>query len=296
MTASPGKRRPVVFGEVLFDCFEDGSRVLGGAPFNVAWHLAGFGLDPLLVSRVGDDAPGREVRRAMDRHGMDAGALQVDAIRATGEVQVVLEAGQPGFDIVDDRAFDHIEPPKLATLEPALVYHGTLALRHAKNQAALDTLVDTTAAPVFVDVNLRDPWWTPGILASVLGRARWAKLNDVELGRAGRGGNDSAALAAKIVERHGLERIIVTRGEHGAFSLDSRGERTETPGAAAAAVVDTVGAGDAFAAVCILGLMQGWDFGLVLERAHEFALVLVGQRGAVIDDNDFYSELANRWA
>ena len=33
---------PVVFGEVLFDCFPDGSAVLGGAPFNVAWHLHGM--------------------------------------------------------------------------------------------------------------------------------------------------------------------------------------------------------------------------------------------------------------
>ena len=36
--------RPVVFGEVLFDCFPDGSRVLGGAPFNVAWHCQAFWL------------------------------------------------------------------------------------------------------------------------------------------------------------------------------------------------------------------------------------------------------------
>jgi len=37
---------PVLFGEILFDRFPDGREVLGGAPFNVAWHLRGFGLDP----------------------------------------------------------------------------------------------------------------------------------------------------------------------------------------------------------------------------------------------------------
>ena len=52
-------KRPVLFGEVLHDCFPDGSRVLGGAPLNVAWHLRALGLDPYLVSRVGDDAAGR---------------------------------------------------------------------------------------------------------------------------------------------------------------------------------------------------------------------------------------------
>jgi fructokinase len=53
---------PLVFGEVLFDCFPDGTEVLGGAPFNVAWHLQGFGLSPLLVSRVGNDARGQQIR------------------------------------------------------------------------------------------------------------------------------------------------------------------------------------------------------------------------------------------
>ena len=59
MSAKP--RRPVIFGEVLFDHFPDGARVLGGAPFNVAWHLQAFGSAPLFVSRVGNDPAGREV-------------------------------------------------------------------------------------------------------------------------------------------------------------------------------------------------------------------------------------------
>ena len=49
--------RPLIVGEVLFDVFPDGSRVLGGAPFNVAWNLCALGADPLLISRVGTDVP-----------------------------------------------------------------------------------------------------------------------------------------------------------------------------------------------------------------------------------------------
>jgi fructokinase len=45
--------RPLVVGEVLFDVMPDGNRILGGAPFNVAWHLQAFGLKPLLITRVG---------------------------------------------------------------------------------------------------------------------------------------------------------------------------------------------------------------------------------------------------
>ncbi|NIR30149.1 MAG: carbohydrate kinase, partial [Gammaproteobacteria bacterium] len=54
--------RPVVFGEVLFDQFEDGDAVLGGAPFNVAWHLQGLGLRPFFASRIGEDRLGERVR------------------------------------------------------------------------------------------------------------------------------------------------------------------------------------------------------------------------------------------
>jgi fructokinase len=58
---------PHILGEVLFDCFPDGRRVLGGAPFNVAWHLAGFGLAPLFLSAVGDDDDGKKFSRGCVR-------------------------------------------------------------------------------------------------------------------------------------------------------------------------------------------------------------------------------------
>ena len=34
----------VIFGEVLFDCFDDNRHILGGAPFNVAWNLKALGV------------------------------------------------------------------------------------------------------------------------------------------------------------------------------------------------------------------------------------------------------------
>ena len=62
--------RPIhVFGEVLFDHFPDGSRVLGGAPFNVAWHLQAFGQSPRFISRIGNDPAGLRNRRINGRLG-----------------------------------------------------------------------------------------------------------------------------------------------------------------------------------------------------------------------------------
>jgi fructokinase len=128
-----------VFGEVLFDRFPDGHAVLGGAPFNVAWHLQAFGERPRFLSAVGDDAPGRQIRQAMADWGMDLDSLGTDPEHATGEVVVSLEGGEPSYDIRPDRAYDHIAPPA-AGPGCDLLYHGTLAVRGPRSAQALTRL------------------------------------------------------------------------------------------------------------------------------------------------------------
>ena len=54
-----GSDAVALFGEILVDEFLDRS-VIGGAPFNVASHLRRFGLDPVLITRVGEDDEGAE--------------------------------------------------------------------------------------------------------------------------------------------------------------------------------------------------------------------------------------------
>ena len=287
---------PAIFGEVLFDCFEDGSRVLGGAPFNVAWHLQAFGCKPTLISRVGDDPMGRQIRDTMLQWGMSAAGLQLDPERASGEVQVRLQSGQPSFDIVADRAYDHIDASVIPPLTPSLIYHGTLALRHADSAAALNQLLQLyPAAPVFMDVNLRQPWWNLDQTLKMLDRAEWVKVNDAELEILV---DEPAALSAKaerLMQRHDLGWLIVTQGKEGAICLDRAGNLLESNPVAEVKVVDTVGAGDAFASVCILGLHRDWPYGLIIERAQHFAALLVGSRGATLNDPQKYSALLAEW-
>ncbi len=295
---SPSERagRPLVFGEVLFDCFEDGARVLGGAPFNVAWHLRGFGLDPLLVSRVGDDALGREVRAAMADWGLDEAGLQTDPARPTGTVQVRLGAGgQPSFDIVAGVAWDHVDADAAVAAaraaDPALLYHGTLAARAPRSAAALAALRGL-GAPAFVDVNLRPPWWREETVRGLLDGARWAKLNDDEL--AALEGGRAAADAERLRARHGLEAVILTRGARGA-AVAHAGGLTEAAPEPVRDVADTVGAGDAFAAVAILGLLRGWGWETALARAVAFAADICRVRGAVVRDRGLYARWLRRW-
>ena len=148
--------RPLIFGEVLYDCFPDGQAILGGAPFNVAWHLQGFGLAPLFISRVGDDALGRRVREAMHSHGMDTSGLQLDSAHPTGRVTITLSGGGHDFDITPDQAYDYIDREALPSMpETALFYHGSLASRSPVSAQTLAFLRRHYAGRCLVDVNLR---------------------------------------------------------------------------------------------------------------------------------------------
>lgn len=318
--------QPVIFGEVLFDCLPSGDEVLGGAPFNVAWHLAGFGLQPLTISRVGDDARGRRVFEAMADWGMSTAGIQVDADHPTGVVTVSLDGGQPSYTIEADQAYDQIDATEAVAATAghrlSLLCHGTLALRSARSRAALESLRDGLGLPAFLDVNLRAPWDDAQLVRAQLAAASWVKVSDDELlwiSRRVRGRDEPVEAApeaggAPVEHDHleeaawqiaaavGLRWLVVTEGERGAFAAgevagDSSG-RSETVRIEAASVddmVDTVGAGDGFTSVCIVGLLRGWSLPTTLHRAARFAAQLCGQNGATSTDRRLYEGTLETW-
>lgn len=290
--------RLLVFGEVLFDIFPDGSRVLGGAPFNVAWHLHAFGLTPLFISRVGDDEDGFRVRQAMEDWGMQTDALQTDIHLPTGQVQVQFAAGEPQFEILHPAAFDAISSADLVLPESGntqLLYHGSMVLRTTANEQALRQVRNHVSGLVFMDVNLRAPWWRRDALLSWVSAANWVKLNQIELEELD-GGNGSALEQADTLRtRHQLDGVIVTQGERGAALLTHEGTRHQVQPVGQQRIVDTVGAGDAFTSVAIIGLTLDWPPHTILERAQAFASAICGQRGATCKDRDFYRAFRDRW-
>ena len=276
--------------------FPDGTHVLGGAPFNVAWHLQAFGRAPHFVSSVGNDGEGERIRDAMGEWGMDLSGLETDPHHPTGQVAVRLEAGEPTYDIVDHCAYDYI------TLGASrghpvckLLYHGSLALRNPVSAESLHRLKEAGTETVFVDVNLRDPWWSRDRALDMVRDADWVKLNRDELALLSDGAGSVSDRARRFKEEHGLMGLVLTLGAQGALGLAGSDEIVEVAPPASLEVVDAVGAGDAFASVLILGIDSGWPLDVTLGRAQEFASRLVQQRGATVSEREFYRPFTDAW-
>jgi fructokinase len=169
----------VVFGEVLYDCFPGGRRVLGGAPFNVAWGLAGLGYEPLFISSVGDDDGGVNIRSKMMEWGMSTQGLQTSSEYATGEVYITINDDEPTYEICGPRAWDAIDD--VGHVSEALIYHGLLALRNKHSLRSLKSLIRRSSAKRFFDINLRPPHYSLEVLRDWVVGADWLKLNIDEL-------------------------------------------------------------------------------------------------------------------
>lgn len=293
---SPIHGRPVIFGEVLFDTFPDGREILGGAPFNVARHLHGFGCEPLFISRIGDDERGQRVRNAMQEWDMDISGLQTDSRHPTGIVKIAMQGTSHTFDILPEQAYDFIDSEQaqraLHNNDVGMLYFGSLIERSAVSRETLRVLRNESL-PLFVDINLRAPWWSREGVASLLHGVKWVKLNDEEILALGYEGALNEA-ASKMREHFDLDLLVVTRGEDGAMFIT--GETTEQGEPVRVNnMVDTVGAGDAFSSVSILGLLRGWNMRKTLQHALEFAAHMCEVRGAVLPDQSYYRQCLRMW-
>jgi len=258
---------PIVgVGELLWDLYPDGRKVAGGSPFNFAYHCHALGHPAQVVSAVGDDDLGRELRDFVRSRGLSDALIQTLPY-PTGTVRVTLDAaGVPTYAIAEDVAWDHLAwTPELAALTPAAVQFGTLAQRGA-SAAVVRQLAAAGRMRVF-DGNLRQPRVDAAMLRASLDLATVVKLTDVEW--------------ATVASAHpdDFDTLWLTLGELGA-EWRSRGVVERQP-AFPATVVDTVGAGDAFAAAMTVKTLAGVAPRECLRFACEYAARTCEHAGAI---------------
>lgn len=288
----------VIWGELLWDRFMDSGDhaidELGGAPSNLAWHLALAGGWAQLVTRLGDDELGRRALARLDGV-VDTQLVQIDPVHATGEVTIRVEAGEPRYTLHPGRAWEHIactDAVRAAIDDAGVFVYGTLAQRTAAGHAEwLRAVTAARARAVTVyDANLRPNDRATHAVASALDHADIIKLNDREVAQLAQmfgWGDPVAHLRARPVHDGRPRIVVVTHGARGSTIFPHTGAPIAIAGVPAAPGGDNVGCGDAYLAVFVFGLTSGWDLATTGEAASRWAAAVAGVRGAtpMFDDD-----------
>ena len=282
--------RLISIGEILWDVI-GGQEHLGGALLNFSAHAGRLGHEASLVSAVGADLRGDRALEAMSALGLSTDFVQRSDEWPTGIVTVTVAGdGQPEFEIQRPAAYDsiHLDAAalkRLATRNADWICYGTLLPVYPRGRTALFDAMDAIPqARRFYDVNLRPKSFTAELVQDLMRRATVAKLNEDEvrsIKEMFQGSYRSLeAFCRDHAERLGWEAVCVTRGELGCAIL-ARDQYAEVPGYRVQ-VLDTVGAGDAFAAAFLHGLDLGWPADQIGDFANRLGALVASRRGGAV--------------
>ena len=154
--------KAVCYGEVLWDVFPTHKKI-GGAPLNVALRLQSFGIEVKMISQVGKDPAGKDIKTYLEDQNMPTAHIGVNHEYDTGLVNVELnENGNASYDIIYPCAWDKIpvseQMLEIVAESNALIF-GSLICRDKVSKNTLMQLLDKSKFSVF-DVNLRPPIYT----------------------------------------------------------------------------------------------------------------------------------------
>jgi fructokinase len=280
-----------VIGEAIVDLIpgaDEGTYVArpGGGPLNIAVGLARLGQPAAFAGRLSADPLGIVLRRHLDRSGVDCRYLRVAPQPSTisladlvaGVAAYEFSAGGPDF-LWSAAELDFL--PAGARV----VHFGSLASWLPPGDAAIDAAVVRIRAGggvlVSYDPNVRpalqpDRGAARAQVERAVGHAHVVKASVEDLQWL-YGGADPAAVARRWFGL-GAGLVVITAGPDGASGWTKTGVAVSRP-AYPAAMVDTVGAGDAF----LSGLLDALDRGGLLDPAGMLAGLDGGILASVLD-------------
>ncbi|MEM9281649.1 MAG: carbohydrate kinase [Verrucomicrobiota bacterium] len=284
------KPRIISLGEVLWDLFPSGAR-FGGAPANFACHAAALEGEVTMISAVGADDQGREALTILESFGIKTNLVQTKKNLPTGSVSIEIDHnGKPSYTIHEDIAWDYLEWDHEIESEinrADAIYFGTLGQRHSISRATIRQAVEFASnhgIPRILDVNLRSPFFDDSLIMESIEAASVLKLSDDEFEavisacRITTTKNHEDSLRS-LLDKCGLDLVVMTRGADGAL-LVTGDEIIDQPGIPTS-VYDTVGAGDAFTASLVHGILREDPYPIILREACSLASEVCSRPGAV---------------
>ena len=266
----------VTFGEsmVVFNPDSSGplshvpgfTKSLGGAESNVAIALARLGHHTGWFSKLGNDEFGRYILKSIRAEGVDTSRVMIDNAKATG-ILFKERFQNPNPNIYYYRknsAASHLAPQDIDEIyiKNAKILHITgitpaisVSAREAVFKAV--QIARDNQVLVSLDPNLRLKLWSLEEAKTTI--AELSKYADIILPGIEEAklllGLEDEKMVVEYYLQMGIQTVAVKLGEAGCY-LGNRNEALYVPGYPVHKVIDTVGAGDGFAAGLLSGLLK----------------------------------------
>lgn len=253
----------------------------GGAAANVASWLAFSNHEVQLVSRVGDDPAGTAVMAELDKLGVQHGNIVIQGAQTgvvavlvdkTGERTMFPESGaNSGLNLSDLPALENVSAVYLSgysLLNPASTT-GVVAMVNAITSANIPIIFDPASVGTMNHVGLAS-------VKNILPRMDIVILNEEEAFYLT--GRSDIQLALKELNEL-VPIVVIKRGSQGAIAIKRDLDSLEVL-AKSANVIDTTGAGDAFAAGFIGSWIEKSDLLAAMGSAIDLATQCVAIIGA----------------
>lgn len=268
----------------------------GGKAGNQAAQAARNGARTFMIGRVGRDAFGDQLRATLARSGVDTSYVTVDAEAGTGISPVLTGADGEYASIIVPGAAWRLEAADITAAHAAFAQSAVLLLQceiplHLSAEAArlarsLGLTVIFNASPVPADPGAIPAEMWPAVDVLLVNRTEAALLSGMSVTEVPEAERASAALR----QRFGIPAVIVTLGGDGVIARDAHGVRYLP--AWSIEVVETIGAGDAFAGVLASELARGRTLDAALPLANAAGALAATRPGA----HDALPTGAEMWA
>ncbi len=265
---------------------------VGGVVLNHLGWAAALGLEVGIFGKQAEDAHGRFLRAAMDRHGIERNLVLDGSASSFAHVFVDDEGGRAIYmasGATAETTAEHVRAHHAEFIARAawvttevsqLPLEAVLAVLEVAREAGVASLVDLDVPPSQAVPGLGSQEALEAVMhgAEVLKPSKSAARELVPEAVAG----DALAVAQAVRARYGSRAVVVTDGADGCAIAAEEGS-FRVPSPKPARVLDTTGAGDAFLGGLMAALRQGLDWPAAGRLANAAGAACVEKLGAFPD-------------